>query len=308
MSISAPELRAVEVLRQRGDGLQFGQDAGIRLVPEHDDRGAHLVDNVGKAAVRAEHHVARAGTGLDRRKGGLARRQFPFDRVEPVGQHLVQPEVAHERKPIRRIQRDAVRVRPALAIAIDAAAGVLHDVGGRAEPAVWPDWQHRHAAAAVVGDEQIPSLAVEHQMARARAHRRALIQEPQFARRGINRERADRAGRFAFERVELVHREQKPSRQVELEERWVRGLGRQAERDQRDVLRHLESLRLQPEQIDALALGSSVGADVNERLIGHGDARTLPRASAIRRQVPARQTLENTGRGRPVRPSRDRPV
>ena len=177
------------------------------------------------------------GAGLDRRKGRLVRAQSALRRVEPVRHDLVEPEVAHERKAVGRIQRDAVGMRPRLAIGIDAPAGVLNDVRGCAEPAIRTDGQHRDAPAAVVRDQKVPALLVEDQMARASAHRRTLIQELQRSRRGIDRERAHCAGRLAFELVELVHREEEPACRVELEERWIRRLGRQPERDQRDVLR-----------------------------------------------------------------------
>ena len=90
------------------------------------------------------------------------------------------------------------------------------------------------------------------QVARAGAHRRPLIHERQHSRLGIDRKCAHRAGRLALELVELVHGEKQAAPEIELEERRVRRLGGQSERNQRDVLRDLEVLGLEPEKVNPL--------------------------------------------------------
>jgi hypothetical protein len=167
-------------------------------------------------------------------------------------------------------------MRPRLPLGIDAPAHVLDNLRRRAEPSIRADGQHRHAPAPVVRDQEMPASIVQAQMARAGAHRRALIQQLQHPRCRIDRERADGASRLAVELVELVDRKEQAPDRVEFEKRWIRSVGRHAERDQGDVLRDRETLRLQPEKIDTLALCSSgVGADVHERFIQHGDGASL---------------------------------
>src|SRR5262245_134066 len=89
-------------------------------------------------------------------------------------------------------------------------------------------------------------------MARAGPHRRALIQEREFARVWINRESADRTGGFALECLNAIYAKEPPAFEVKLYERRIRRLSRQSERNQSDILGHLEVLRLQPEEMDAL--------------------------------------------------------
>ena len=165
-----------------------------------------------------------------------------------------------------------MRVGTLLTIWMDAFARVLDDRRGRAEPPVGPHRQHRHAAAAVVRDQNVPVVFVEDEMARSRAHRRPLIQERQRAGRLIDRERADRSGRLALEVVDLVHGKQEPPLHIEVDERWIRRLDGQSERHERDVLGDLEILGLQPEEVDTLAPAPAtcVRADIHERLIQSG--------------------------------------
>src|SRR5439155_1769134 len=149
-----------------------------------------------------------------------------------------------------------------LAIRIHAAAGVLDDVARGAEPSVGGDRQHRHAAAAVVRDEQVLTTLVENQMARASAHRRTLIDECERTLRRIDRECADGTGWLALELADLVYGEQQPAPQIDLEKRRIRRRGCQSERNERDVLRDLEVRGLQPEQIQPLPLRSCISADI----------------------------------------------
>ena len=108
-------------------------------------------------------------------------------------------------------------------------------------------------------------------MAGDRAHRGAPIQERQLPGR-INREGADRAGRFALELVDFIDRKQEPALQVQFEERRIRRLGRQSEWNQRDILGNLGAGWLQPEIVNALALCLGVRADIDQGGIPRGIA------------------------------------
>ena len=89
-------------------------------------------------------------------------------------------------------------------------------------------------------------------MARAGTHRRALIQESEFARIRINRESADGAGGLALERLNSIHAKEPPAFEVKLNERWIRCVCRQSQWNQSDILGNFEILGLQPEELDAL--------------------------------------------------------
>jgi len=60
-------------------------------------------------------------------------------------------------------------VRAALAIGIDAAARVLNERRHRLQPSVRADWQHAHAAAAIVRDEHVAPVGRQAQMRRPAA-------------------------------------------------------------------------------------------------------------------------------------------
>ena len=136
MSISAPLLAPSKCSGSVDTVCNSFRTPAAGVVRERRDRRGQLVDDVGESAVRAKHHVARAGARLERRKRRIVGASASRAPRRTVGQDLVQPEVAHEHEAIRGIQRHAVRVRSLLAFGIDAFAGVLYDVGGRAEPAV----------------------------------------------------------------------------------------------------------------------------------------------------------------------------
>src|SRR5262249_47125333 len=123
------EVGAVVVTRQCGDSLDFFQRTGSRIVGECSDGGIQLVDHVREASIRAKYYVARPSAGLQRREGGLMRRQLALLRVEPVRHDFIQSEVADEREAIGGIERNAVGVRSFLTLLVDALARMLNEFG-----------------------------------------------------------------------------------------------------------------------------------------------------------------------------------
>src|ERR1700722_6669830 len=122
-------------------------------------------------AVWREGDVARAAAGGDVGGRRVVRRQFAFLRVVLVDHYLVQPEVADESEMVRRVQGDAVGVRPFLTAWVFAFSLVLHEIGGIAETALLVDGKDPHAAAAVVRGDKVLTFFVHDQMTRAFAHR-----------------------------------------------------------------------------------------------------------------------------------------
>src|SRR5581483_5742347 len=112
----------------------------------------------------------------------------------------------------------------------------------------------------------------------------ALAQEIQFARGGVDGKGTHRAGRFALEVGYLVHGEQQFSPGIDFEEGGVLRLSGEAKRHERDVLRHLVSLGLEPVIIYALALRLRVGADVDHGIlleINSGSRRGICRGDSL---------------------------
>lgn len=100
-----------EVGRDRRDGLRFSQLSCLSVVVEHGDRIAEFVDDVDSLAVRMKRQMPRPGTGRRLRErrgvGGQLRRL----RIQPIAEHLIEPQIRREDKPIVRTDDDAVRVR-----------------------------------------------------------------------------------------------------------------------------------------------------------------------------------------------------
>src|SRR5262249_50296314 len=101
-------------------------------------------------------------------------------------------------------------------------------------------------------------------MARSGAHGRALIEKRQLAC-GIDGECADSSSRLSFEVPDFVHAEEQTAFEVELQERGIRGLRRQTQRHERNVLRYLQVVGLEAVKINTLALASCIGTRVDQR-------------------------------------------
>ena len=164
--------------------------------------------------------------------------------------------------------------------AVHAVAGVLDEVGGRAELAILGDGKHGNAAAAVVGDNHMATDWVEREMARAAAARGLLVDERQLEGPRIDGECADRAAGLAVELVDLVDGKEEATLGVDREERRARRFGGEAERFEKQILRDVKVLGLQAEEVDALALAAGVRANVGERVGGPGGRGLLGSTAA----------------------------
>ena len=100
MTISAQVLFAEKSLGSV-DRVCSSVNAPLRgVVGEHADRGAHFVDDIDEFAVGRKSQMARAGARRDGRKRRVVRDEFGRIRVEAIDEHLVQAEVAIERKAV----------------------------------------------------------------------------------------------------------------------------------------------------------------------------------------------------------------
>ena len=121
--------------------------------------------------------------------GGSLGVSLPLGRVELVDEDPVEAEVGDDGEAIGLVEVDRVGVRAPLPLGVEDLARVLDEVRSRAELAVGPDRQHGHAAAAVVGDEDVLARGVDHQVARPVADRRLLVELGQLAGLGVEGER-----------------------------------------------------------------------------------------------------------------------
>ena len=88
----------------------------------------------------------------------------------------------------------------------------------------------------------------------------------------IDGERAHRAAGLAVELVDLVDGKEQTALGFDRQERRARRLGSEAERFEKQILRYVEVLGLQAEEVDALDLAAGVRANVGERVGGTGGA------------------------------------
>src|SRR4051812_41039896 len=117
----------------------------------------------------------RAGLEAD---GGLLRgRELSAARIEVVDHDPVRAEVARVRVPVRRVEQNAVRVRPILPLMIWAGARVLSNVNCFPEPAAFHYGKHRDVPAEVVSDEHEAARLVGDDVAGRAAHRGLTIDE-----------------------------------------------------------------------------------------------------------------------------------
>ena len=82
-------------------------------------------------------------------------------RVESIRQDLVEAKIAHECKTICGIQCYAMRVRSALALRIDALAGVLYETGSLAQPAVGTNRKNGNTSTPVVRHQKVSTLLIQ---------------------------------------------------------------------------------------------------------------------------------------------------
>src|SRR6266852_4493523 len=118
--------------------------------------------------------------------------------VKSVNDRLVETEIINNGETVIRRQINRVRVRALLPFRVCAVAGVLHKRRSFAKPAVLGYGEYRHAAAGVVGDQNIFPGFVDDDVAGICAFGSDLIYKRQFACHAINHEGADGPTLLAF--------------------------------------------------------------------------------------------------------------
>src|SRR5687767_10165755 len=113
-----------------------------------------------------EREVARSRSRRQRHCRWLMRRQRPALRIEPVDEHLAQPEVGRQHVTVRRVWRDEVWVWPFLALGVRAGASMLPNGGRWRKPPALHDRQDGDAPACVIRDQHVATVAVETHMTR----------------------------------------------------------------------------------------------------------------------------------------------
>ena len=172
-------------------------------------------------------------------------------------------------KAARRCMRGAFRA--------DDARRLL-DVGRGPEPAVGEDGEHRHRAASVIGDQQVPAAAMHTRVGRSGPAGRDAVHQLQLSRGPIHGERADGARGAVVDEVGGVGRIDVRARRVEHE-----GTGARVVLD--DACGRQRARRaIDPEDVDAATVAGrkidlpgrrvhgrrTVGADVREQVAARG--------------------------------------
>ena len=149
----------------------------------------------------------------------FGRRQTPVAMIEPVRQHLVDPEVGGEGEHVGRIDIDRVPVRPLLTLGIDARPLVLRETRRLSEAAILLDRVGRDAPAPVVRQQYVPAGLIDLHMARPRTLRGPFVQERQLARPRVNRVGPYHSGLHGLE--VRAHRVQALAGRSDIQERRV---------------------------------------------------------------------------------------
>src|SRR5262249_4826987 len=152
-------------------------------------------------ARRVKIEMARPRARLGR--GEPVRNEFSVLRVDAIDHYFVQAEVGRERVYARRIEHNAVRVRPILPFGIRAFTLVLRNVARFPDPARGLNRVEHDGPAPVIGgkDEFAGRM---HRHVAGDAWRMLFVELPQIARLLIDREGGDAAPLLACEYVALV--------------------------------------------------------------------------------------------------------
>ena len=248
---------AVESFGEGRDRRRRRQGAGLGVEVERGDGGGHLVDHVGVPAVGVEGEVPGAGAGLDRGRGWVVGGQGAGLVVEPVDEDAVEAEVGGHREAAAGVEIDRVGVRTVLAAGVGAAPPVLLDVAGGLQRAARADRQDRDGAAAVVGDQGVSPLAVDDDVAGARASGRLEVDRRQRPAGRVDGEGSHGASRSALDLGDLADGVEVCTAGMERQKgRILGGPGERRPRERAGLGVHLE-------QVDPLAAAPGVGADVD---------------------------------------------
>ena len=145
---------SVKCLRECGNRLQLLQAAVLRVIRKSRERHPHFIDDINESAIRTKHQVPGSRAGLNGRKRRVIGRERAPDRVEAINEHLVEAQIAGERKVIARIAGDEMGVRPRLALRVYTGAPVLNDRARFAQTAVRLNRKRGDAAGAIIGDQE----------------------------------------------------------------------------------------------------------------------------------------------------------
>ena len=210
-----------------------------------------------------EVEVSRSGAGRSTHPGDVVGRQGAVVQVKVVDQQLVDAQIRSKGQAVGGVQDDRVGVRTGLPHGVDAVSLVLNEAGERSQASVRLDRQHRHAAAAVIGQQHIRLGGVHADVARDLAARELLVQVGECAGGRIDGIRLDDAMRLLANGVEIA------SRRRDLHPRRIGNAADNAQALQRP------GIRIEPVRVDAFAGAGGVGADEGEVLVAHrGDLRS----------------------------------
>src|SRR5258706_11472794 len=117
---------AAKSWRQRGDGLQLSEAAGLRVIGESSHCRLHLRDHIAESAVGMECEMARARTGIEMKGLGIFLRECAGLLVESVRGQRIEPEIGHHGEAIIRREVHGMHMRGFLPFRVRPLTGMLY--------------------------------------------------------------------------------------------------------------------------------------------------------------------------------------
>src|SRR6266568_8927457 len=228
------------------------------VVSECGDTRTHFVDDVDRLSAGSKGKMPRTRARRDFGEGWLARLEGASGGVKAVDEQLIQPQIGRKDKTVVGRHLNRVRVRTLLALRISAGTVVLDPGRGRAQTAVWQDWEFGNASAVVICHQnKLPGL-IERDKARAGAPGGDLVQQSELPGFSIDGEGTHGAGVSALKVVRLIDGVKVSAMRSRDEKGRIAGFRRKAERCQS------ARARIETIYVNALAVRLCVRADVNQ--------------------------------------------
>src|SRR5712692_8029871 len=118
---------SLEILGERGDGLERLENTALAIVAQGRHRGVELVDHVGVSAVGMEREMSGTSSPSNRHRRGVIGSQGSHGLVVAVDEELIEAKIGDDRKAVGGVEVDRVGVGPFLAVPIGAGSLVLHE-------------------------------------------------------------------------------------------------------------------------------------------------------------------------------------
>jgi hypothetical protein len=187
-----------------------------------------------------------------------------------INKDLIKSQVGRKRVAPVPVEIDRMGVWVSLPTRMNAGTVMLMKTGRIAQRTIFLDGNHRHAPAAVVGNQDEAPLLVDDQMAGRRSASPCLIQRLQSSGGLLDRESLDRSGLVPSNDGGFTNTVQEASRRVQSQKGWIARRGGQLSG------RQFTRRRIHPGEINPQAVSIRIRADIHQQVfssdrIGHDD-------------------------------------